>query len=199
MRARFLLVGTLVGTLVMFIWQTISNAALPWHMMTMRQFANDSATAHAIRAAAPQNGMYWSARGVLAAVAITPDFADKTAAAALGPMMARQVVIDLVVTLALALLVLRLPAENKMTTATACALAAVAVGGVMQFSDWNWYGFGGAYALVNVVDQAISFFLVGLTLAAIRQRFGEPTVRTAERPGVRAQGAFPPSQSGTRV
>ena len=200
MRNRFLIIGTLVGTVVLFAWQTLSNAAIPWHMATMSEFASDSAAAHAIRAAAPQNGTWFSKYGVLAAVAITPDFADKTAGAAIVPMLTKQLVLDLLVTLAVVALLLRLPSDGVVATGVTLSLGALAVGAVMQFSDWNWYGFGFSYALVNVIDQAIAFFILGVTLAALRRRFGEPEeIRTAERPGIRAQSGLPASGLGTKV
>ena len=196
MRNRFLIIGTLVGTVVLFAWQTLSNAAIPWHMATMSEFASDSAAAHAIRAAAPQNGTWFSKYGVLAAVAITPDFADKT----IVPMLTKQLVLDLLVTLAAVALLLRLPSDGVVATGVTLSLGALAVGAVMQFSDWNWYGFGFSYALVNVIDQAIAFFILGVTLAALRRRFGEPEeIRTAERPGIRAQSGLPASGLGTKV
>jgi hypothetical protein len=198
MRSRFVVVGTLVGATVMFVWQTVSNAALPWHMATMTQFTDDSATAHAIRAAAAHNGVYYSKYGVLAAVSITPSFTDQSVDMAMGPKFGKQAGINVIVTLALVLLVLRLPLERVVRTATAIALAGFAASAVLQLSDWNWYGFGASYALVNVVDTTFCFFLVGATLAALRARF-EPVVKTEERPGVKAQGSLPTSGPAARV
>jgi hypothetical protein len=62
-----------------------------------------------------------------------------------------------------------------------------------------WWNFAAPWTIGNVVDQVISFFLVGSTLAALRRRFGEPRIATAERPGVRAQGGLSPSDAGTRA
>jgi hypothetical protein len=35
----------------------------------------------------------------------------------------------------------------------------------VYFGQWNWWGFPASYLLVNVVDQAIGWGLVGLVLA----------------------------------
>ena len=198
MSTRFLVVGTLVGAIVLFAWQTVSNAALPWHMATMTEFANDSATAHAVRAAAPQNGVYFSKYGILAAVRVTPDFSDLTANTAMGPMLAKQFGLDLVATVVLLVFLGRVPSDTAMRTGVTSALAALAVSAIIELSNAIWYGFAASYSLVNVVDQTIAFFLVGATLAALRTRM-ERVAPTEERPAVKAQGGLPTSGSSARV
>lgn len=198
MSTRFLVIGTLVGAIVMFAWQTVSNAAIPWHMATMTEFADDSATAHAIRAAAPQNGVYYSKYGVLAAVRITPTFTDLSTGSALGPMLAKQLLLDVVGALLLVLLLGRLPVEGAVRTGATFAVAAFAVSAIIELSNTIWYGFAASYSLVNVVEQTISFFLVGAALAALRGRI-DKLARTEERPAVRAQGGMKPSGTSIRV
>src|SRR5690349_20746326 len=100
MTGRVLALAVLVGTIVIYAWQTISNAALPWHMMTMRPFANSDSLARQIRAAAPTNGVYYANQGVLAAVSMTLDLGDKSKLS-MGPMLAKQVGINIVMAIAL--------------------------------------------------------------------------------------------------
>jgi hypothetical protein len=198
MSTRFVVVGTLVGAIVLFAWQTVSNAAIPWHMATMTEFAEDSATAHAIRAAAPQNGVYNSKYGVLAAVRISPTFADLSSGSAIGSMLAKQLALDIVVALLLVLLLGRLPLESAVRTGVTFAAAAFAISAIIELSNAIWYGFAASYALVNVVDQTISLFLFGAAVAAIRGRI-DPVARTEERPAVRAQGGIHTGGTGARV
>jgi len=199
MSTRFFVVGTLVGAIVLFAWQSVSHAALPWHTATMTEFANDSGTARAIRAAAPLNGVYMSNYGILAAVRITPGFTDLTTDMAMGPMLAKQLGLDLVATLVLILLLGRFPTDSALRTGVTSALAALAISAVIEFSNAIWYGFTASYSLVNVVDQTIAFFLVGATLAALRARM-DRLAPTGERPAaVKAQGGLPTSGSGARV
>lgn len=198
MSTRFLVVGTLVGAIVLFAWQTISNAALPWHMATMTEFVNDSTTAHAIRAAAPQNGVYFSKYGILAAVHITPAFTDLTSGTAIGPMLGKQFALDLVAALIVVLLLGRFPVEGAVRTGVTFALAALAVSAIAELSNTIWYGFAASYSLVNVVDHTIAFFLIGAALATLRTRM-ERVAPTEERPAVKAQGGLPTSGTGTRV
>ena len=57
---------TVIGTVVLFIWQTISNGIIPWHAATMKPFADTTSTAaRVIMREAPTNGVYYSNYGVL--------------------------------------------------------------------------------------------------------------------------------------
>jgi hypothetical protein len=45
--------------------------------------------------------------------------------------------------------------------------------GVQELALWNWYGFGVTWALVNVIDMAIAFFLAAWVIAWIAGRMGD--------------------------
>ena len=123
MRGKYLLIGTLAAGLTLFVWQTISNVAIPWHTATMKE-SNNAAVVQAIHAAAPANGVYFSPQGVLAAVSFTPDMADKTKA--MGGNLVKQAVIDLIVALLLCILVARIGVGRKRDTALTLAKRAPA-------------------------------------------------------------------------
>jgi hypothetical protein len=188
MRGKYLLYGTLAAGLTFFVWQTISNVAIPWHTATMSEFQNPSAAVQAIRAAAPTNGVYFANQGVIAAVAFTPSMADKTQIS-MVPNMSKQLALDLVAALVLCFVVASMGARRKRETVTLVAMAGFAAVMIKELSDWNWYGFSASYALVNIVDQTIGFALAGLVIAAIYKKVGGVTV-PAETPGVRAQGSY---------
>lgn len=191
MRTRFLVVGTLVGAIVMFAWQSVSNAALPWYRSQMMAFENDSATVAALRASAPHNAIYASDRGVFAVMSIEPGVSSKSAQ--IGPMLGKQAVLDVVVALALCLLLVRLPPERAMRTAVTFGLAAALVTLVIEGSNVIWYGWPRRWAEVSVIDQAISFFLTGLALRAVARRTGGEAAMVPDTGGVRAQGGLPSS------
>lgn len=195
MTGRFLVIGTLVCALVLFVWQTISNTALPWHMQTMRQFANDTAAAQAVRAQAPANGVYFSPRGMLVVASMDSAMTDQSRTT-MGVRIARQFALDVVAAVALVMLLTPFAALGPMRAGTAAMLGAFAVSAVIELSNWNWYGFTLPYALVNVVDQTIGFFLAGLALGAVGRRLALPALLPA--PGVRAEGALPPTPAGRR-
>jgi len=189
MRPRLLVIGTLAGTVVLFAWQSISHGVIKLPEMGLREFPKDStstATAQAIRALAPQNGVYFSAYGVFGAVHISADYADKRKQ--FGSMMGKQLALDLAVVFLLTLLVDRLRGESIVRTAGAYSVLALAWAGLIHVGNEIWWSFPTAWTLGNVADQAIAFFLVGATVAWLQRRFGEPRIETAERPGVYARG-----------
>jgi len=168
MRGKYLLYGTLAAGITLFAWQTISNVAIPWHKAMMTEFKDNAAAVQAIRAQAPTNGVYYSPQGILMAQSLTPDLADKSKA--MGPMMAMQIVLDLVAALLLCIVLADQVVRRKRDTALKLGLVALTAGMVKELSDGNWYGFSTGYAIVNTVDLAISFVLAGLVIAWIRDR-----------------------------
>jgi hypothetical protein len=183
MNTRFLLVGTIVGAIALFAWQSFSNAVLPWHMATMRTFPNDSASTasvEAIRAVAQENGVYASTRGVVAAVSLRPDLGDKSQE--MGGMLARQFLLDLAAAFVFCLVVMRLPAVGALAIGVTLGLAALAISGIQSFSDSIWYGFTYPYSIVNVLDNAIGATIAGIVLATLLNR------SRAKDAGVKAPG-----------
>ncbi len=168
MRGKYLLYGTLAAGVTLFVWQTISHVAIPWHEVTIKPFTNNGAVVDAIHAGTSGNGVYFSPQGIVAAVSFTADMADKTKA--MGPMMVKQVVIDLVAALLLCILVARIGVGRKRDTALTLALGALAAGIIMEMSAWNWYGFSASYAIVNEIDLAIQFALAGIVIAWLYKR-----------------------------
>jgi hypothetical protein len=168
MRGKFLLYGTLAAGITLFVWQTISNVAIPWHKATMTEF-KDPAVVQAVHTAAPVNGVYYSNQGILAAVSFTPDMADKTKIS-MTPNLVKQLAIDLVAALLLCVLVARIGVGRKRDTALTLALGGVGAGIILELSDWNWYGFSASYASVNVIDLTIQFALAGVVIAWFYKR-----------------------------
>ena len=163
MRGKYLLYGTLAAGLTLFVWQTISNVALPFHEMTIKPFTNNAAVVDAVRAGTSGNGVYFAPQGLVAALSFTPDMVDKTKA--MGGNLVKQAVIDLVVALLLCILVTRIGVRRKRDTALTLGLVGLTAGIIKEMSDWNWYGFSASYAIVNEIDLAIQFALAGIVIA----------------------------------
>lgn len=51
--------SALLGGIIVFIWGIISWMLLPWHMMTTHKFVNEEQVAMAVKANAPQSGIYF--------------------------------------------------------------------------------------------------------------------------------------------
>lgn len=197
MHVKHLLLAALAGALTLFGWETISNAALPWHRATMRTFADSPAAVQAIRAHAPENGLYVDDRGVVAAVSFLPDMTDKSSL--LGPMMGRQIVLDLAVALVFLFAMSRLPRASTTQYALGFALAAFAISLSTMVSNWNWWGYPAAWTAIQVVDRTIGFALMGLTIGALFNRWSTSRPITDEWGGVRAQGGVPGATANSPV
>ena len=165
---KYLLWGTLAATVLMFSWQTLSNTTLGWHEATMERFEDPEMIVAAVAAAAPENGMYFHERGIMAAVSMVPGVSDKSHAL-IGPMLARQVALDLIAAFLLALVVARL-AFTPVRAALLLGGVALAAGVILELSNWNWYGFPLAYSLVNVLDSAINVAIAAAILGWYAQR-----------------------------
>lgn len=199
MRPRILVLGTLVGAIVLFVWQSISHGVIKLPEKGLREFPNDSAStaaAKAIRALAPQNGMYFSAYGAFAAVDISADYADKRPQ--FVSMMVKQFALDLAVVFLLTLMLDRLRGPSIVRTAANYSVLALGYMGMIDIANGIWWSFSPAWTLGNLIDQVVTFFLVGAALAGVQQWVGEPKIETAERLGVRAQGGVIPSDAGAR-
>jgi hypothetical protein len=194
MKSRYLLVGTVATALALLVWQSVSNAALPWHEATVRTFANSAAAVAAIRAQAPENGVYYANQGVLLTTAFTPDLANRENM--MGTMLGSQFLLDLGVALVLCFAVLRLPASGAVATGVTLALAGLATALVAHFSHSIWYGFPLDYALVNALDLAISAFVAGLVLGAPRNRYSRAPAVRADARGIHVGSGLSASRTG---
>ena len=164
MTGRTLAACTLFGTIILFAWQTLSNAALPWHQQTMHPFTDTTAAAvRSLRGQAPTNGMYVNSHGAVVMMSATADYVDQTTL--LPKMMGRQAAIDLFVAAMLCIVAARARDPSPTAFAAVAGFGALAVAAVLELSNWNWYGFGIGWSLVNVIDTAISFFVSGFAIA----------------------------------
>ena len=188
MNAKVLVLGSLAGALALFGWETLSNTAIPWHMATMKSFPDSTAAVQALRAQAPENGLYFDSRGVVAVVAMTPEMTDKTSM--MGLMIGRQLVLDLAVAFILLVAMLRLPRLTTAQYAAAFAVVTFALSASTFISNWNWWGYPAAWTAVQVVDRTIGFTLLGLTIGGLLNRWA-PRPTTDEWGGVKAQGGLP--------
>jgi hypothetical protein len=192
MNAKLLVLGTLSGALALFAWETVSNTVIPWHTPTMRTFADSNAVVQAIKANAPENGLYVEMRGIVAAVSFSPDMKDRQSL--IGLMLGRQLALDLVAAFLVLVVLARLPRATNTQYALWTGGIALAVAASAFVSNWNWYGFPAAFTLVNTIDRGIGYSIMGLALgAAINKWSGR--VRTDEWGGVKAGGGLPSSSS----
>lgn len=190
MNVRAIAISAAVGTIAMFAWQSVSQTVIPWHMATMQEISDTTARAiPVVRQLAKANGVYFSKYGVLMAVRIAPDKSDQTSTAAMGPMLAKQVAVDLIVVVALCFVVGLLADRTPLGVAKAIALTGFAMIAVQELAMSTWYGFSAAWAFVNIIDQTISFFITGLIIGALLRRLDrDAAVAIPEGQGYRTSG-----------
>lgn len=172
MNGRSLVVCTVVGTLVLFAWQLLSNTVIPWHAATWHPFAGDTTVAvvRAFRMQAPTNGVYINAHGMVVMMSASPDYVDQTTL--IGKMLGRQAAIDLFAAAILCLLAARVREQQPTAVAAVAAFGALATSVLGELGNWNWYGFGIPWALVNIADVTISFLIAGYVVAWLARRMG---------------------------
>ncbi|MBI1791159.1 MAG: hypothetical protein HYR60_26825 [Acidobacteria bacterium] len=168
MNVKFLLAGALAAGLTIFVWESVSHAALPWHEAYLKQFKDGPAVVKTLQANMQGNGMYFQQQGVFAAISFLPDMADKTHN--ITGNLVIQFVNDVVLAGLLAVLALRLRGAGVAATGGALALAGLAAGVATRFPDWNWYGFVTAHALIYSADLVIGWFLGGVVLAGLMKK-----------------------------
>lgn len=177
MTLRSLLLATLAGTVAIFAWQTVSNTALdailPWHSSTVSAFQNTQVAVNAIRAVAPENGLYVAGEGVMASVAFRPDMADQSGE--MAPRLFRQFAIDLIAVAIMVLIVSNVDARQIRVVALILGVAGMAASVINYWSLVNWYGFPIRWAVVNTLDQGIGWLLAGLAVGAVASRAGRAT------------------------
>jgi hypothetical protein len=172
MNFRFVVTGTLAGAVALFAWQTLSNTMLdmviPWHAPTIRSFQSNEMAIQAIRAVAPENGLYLAPEGSFTVVSFAPDMRDKSQD--MGRLLGRQAVIDLAVAFLMTLIVTQIPARRARDTAMLFGVAGLAAAALLYFTLWNWYGFPPRWTAVNTIDTGAGWFLAGLALGAVAKR-----------------------------
>ena len=167
MKTKFVLIGALVAGLVIFVWGAAWNTSLDG--LVLKQFANDQAVATAVRQAAPANGLYFSSRGVIAAVRMAPDLRDLSNAP-MGPFLIKEGITDIALGALLAMLVLAFGLVTVLRDGVLLGLAGLAAGVGVSFSNAIWFGFPWSFALLETGEQVFGWLLAGLALGLLRRR-----------------------------
>jgi hypothetical protein len=167
MKTKFILIGAVVAGLVLFVWGAIWNTSLD--DLVLRQFNDDTLVATAICHAAPTNGMYYLSRGVFAAVKIQPDMRD-VSNAPMGPLLLQEGITDLVLGALLAMLVLAFGPASVPRDGVLLAIAGLAAGVGIAFSNSIWFGFPWSFALLETGEQVLGWLFAGMALGLLRRR-----------------------------
>ncbi len=170
MNAKFLVVGAVVGGILLFVWGGLTHAFLPQVIPAYQIFKDDAAVVQTLHANAPANGVYFSPKGILAAVAFLPDLGDKTKD--ITPNLITQFLTDTLSALLLCWLLAGIRSVTALGRAGWLTLAAFAAFSLKILPYWNWYGFSPLFMLLEALDIVGKFFIAGLVLGALMNKLG---------------------------
>ena len=178
-----ILLGAVAGGLIVFAWSALLHIATPLGMAGISVLPGEEAVLGALRANVREDGFYF-----FPAAGMSPDmseaeheaWAERMRTGPTGimvvhpqgaePMMARQLVLELVSDILAALLVafglahVLAPYGRRVLLV---ALAGVFAWLVVSASYWIWYGFPEAYLGAELVEQVGGWLLAGLAMAKI--------------------------------
>jgi hypothetical protein len=184
---KALVLGTILGGLVAFVWSSVSWEVIGWHEKTMVNFQNEDEVSAVIASHAHVDGTYLLPGGP-STDGMTPD--QKKAAQATtmekmqkGPIMiaavrrggfgsfSRGLIIQLLSLMAAAFLLtwlfLQTSGLSYVRSVAFLAIVGLSASVIADLPNWNWWGFSGAYTAVNLADSTITWLLAGLVIAKV--------------------------------
>jgi hypothetical protein len=184
---KSLVLGTILGGLVAFVWSSVSWEVLGWHEKTLVKFQNDDEVSSVIASHSTQDGTY-ILPGMPSTEGMTPE-QKKNAQAALmekmqkGPIMiaavrrggfgsfGRGLIIQLLSLMAAAFLLtwllLQTSGLSYARRVAFLAIVGLTASVIVDLPNWNWWGFSGAYTAVNLADSTITWLIAGLVIAKV--------------------------------
>lgn len=184
---KSLLLGTILGALMAFLWSSISWELLGWHEKGMLSFQNEDEVSAMVALHTSKDGIYLLPSAP-PSEGMTAEQKKQAQAATMakmqsGPIMfaavrrggfssfGRALIIQLLSLLAAAFLLTWLLLQTcKLTYARKVAFLAVvglAASVIADLPNWNWWGFSGSYTAVNVADSTITWLIAGLVIAKV--------------------------------
>ena len=187
--------AALTAAVVVFLWQSVSHIALPWHQSTFSEFKDISAVQNVIEQNADGPGMYvvpWADPGDKEAMKKAMEQKDKgfsmfasvrpNGSNAMGVSLGQQFLWNLIGAFFVAFLLTKLNLKDtscKVGTTVFFALFTVVTG---ILPNWSWWGFGNSFIAVNIADTLISWSLAGFVLAKLLPYVDETSNEPAAQP-----------------
>lgn len=171
-----ILLATIAGAAVAFIWGFVSWVLLPWHQLDT--FKDDAAVAKMITENAPEHGLYMLPKHV--------DDKPDSKAITDGPfvyavvrpgkldtpwnepsVMARSFCIQLAGALLITIAIHRIRATRYISRASVGPAMGLFAGITVALPTWNWFELPGSHTLAQVLDPFIAWTIAGLVIASI--------------------------------
>ena len=187
---KSVILGTILGGLVAFLWSFISWEVLPFHQKAVHTFQNEDEVLAMIASHTTESGNYLLPGGATQAGL---NAEQKKAAQELviqkmkkGPLMfaavrrggfdsfARTLITQLLIQMASALLLswllLQTTGLSYGRRVAFCAVVGLTASVIADLPNWNWWGFSGTYTLVNLIDYTLTWLFAGVVVAKFAKR-----------------------------
>lgn len=180
--------SALIGGLIVFIWGLFSWMVFPWHQACLNKFSSESEVASVIRDNAPVPGMYvlpntfaynegtsqhemargmeMMEKGPFMFAAVRPHGMGKMT---IGPFIA-SLIIQFIGALIVSWMLMQTKGLNRRQQIGFVTLFGLSIGVLGQLPNWNWWGFSGCYAIINMIDLIISWFLAGIGIVKVMKK-----------------------------
>ncbi len=184
MNIKRVILASVVGAIVAFIWTLASWMALSWHDIDFRSFADDKPVAQTIMSQTTDSGIYmlpnadpdahndpekhaqWisdAAKGPFALIVLKREGTEIV----MGMQMLKMIMIQFAAALLFTLLLAQTRIQALAARAVFVMVAAVAGGAIVHLSNWAWWGFPVVTTLVGIADMAITWLLAGFAIGKI--------------------------------
>jgi hypothetical protein len=184
--AKQLLLGSVLGAIVLFLWSALAWMLIPWPGEPLRSFTNDDAMVAAIKANTPRSGNYLLPNEAKRTPGMTDAQYQKAmqdamnrmtqgpvvfAAVRLEPFgsMTKPLVIKFITMVVVALLASFLLVQTSGLSYALRVVFLTIIGliifGGANLDEWNWWGFSNAYTAMQLGVLVIGWLLAGLVMS----------------------------------
>ena len=182
--AKQLVLGSVLGSIILFVWSAMAWMAIPWPGEPLRGFTNEDALEQAIVANTPTSGNYIlpnpekkgltseqqqkaiekMARGPMMFASVR-----REPMGSMGKYMVIQFLTQFIVALLVTFLLLQTSGLSYAGRVVFVTLIGVIIFVGGHVDEWNWWSFSNAYMLMQFGAIVIGWFLASLLMSAVVQ------------------------------
>lgn len=172
-KAFSFILAILIGTIIAYVWSSLSWAVFPFHQWTFKTFTNTQAVSQVITANAPESGVYMipSCENHKAIVQ-GPLVLSAVRLQGINPNMVKEIITHLItifIGTTLIAILLQTTARTLKYVQKVGFIALIALIGAIlnQIPLWNWHFFSPSFVFMGIVDQVVMYVLAGLGMAGL--------------------------------